>query len=455
MSGAVPVVQPPAPAFRPYHDGADFRKSVLTQLFTAVLALSLFSAEADFQTQFVSGLRALNRQDFPAAKTALLAASRLQPSNPRVWVALAQTYRKLKETTLAAAAAGKAERLGQEDPVALRTLATYYSEQGKFYKAGDLEVRCAAKDSNDPSAVTRAMSDYLQADQPKRAIDLALATVGWEHRADIRDLLGKSYEADGQILKTIPELREAVQLKPDDESYYFDLMQALLSHFNFDIAIRIGEEGRRRFPRSAQIALATGVAYYGGWQPEAAADAFLDTIAVDPAVEQPYLFLLRLISDAHRRLPSRMPEIEHRFVEYQEKNPGNYLGYFLHAKALSAQSKEPEQAESLLRKSIALNGKYWESHYDLGLLLTKRHALVEAEKELRRSTELNPNNPVAHYHLFRVLASLGRTEAAQAELAVQRRVYAEYEAYMNQQTGEVKRLDMTLTDTAKPNRPQQ
>jgi hypothetical protein len=80
---------------------------------------------------------------------------------------------------------------------------------------------------------------------------------------------------------------------------------------------------------------------------------------------------------------------------------------------------------------------------------------VEAEKELRRSTELNPNNPVAHYHLFRVLASLGRTEAAQAELAVQRRVYAEYEAYMNQQTGEVKRLDMTLTDTAKPNRPQQ
>jgi Flp pilus assembly protein TadD len=384
----------------------------------------------------------------------LQAASRLEPANPRVWVALAQTYRKLKETTLAADAAGKAEKLGAEDPVALRALATYYSEQGKFSKAGDLEARCAAKDGNDSSAVTRAMSDYLQAEQPKRAIDLALATADWERRADIRNLLGKAYEADGQILKTMPELREAVQLKPDDEAYYFDLMQALLSHFNFDIAIRIGEEGRRRFPRSAQIALGTGVAYYGAFQTDAAADAFLDTIAIDSAVEQPYLFLLRMIDDAHNKLPSRMPEIERRFVEYQEKNPGNYLGYFLHAKALFAESKEPEQAESLLRKAIALNGKYWESHYDLGLVLTKKGALVEAEKEFRRATELNPKDPVVHYHLFRALAVLGRTAEAQAELAVQRKVYAEHEAYMNRQTGEVKQLDMTLTDPGQPSQPQ-
>jgi hypothetical protein len=57
---------------------------------------------------------------------------------------------------------------------------------------------------------------------------------------------------------------------------------------------------------------------------------------------------------------------------------------------------------------------------------------------------------VVHYHLFRALAVLGRTAEAQAELAVQRRVYAEYEAYMNQQTGGIKRLDMTLVDPAAP-----
>jgi tetratricopeptide (TPR) repeat protein len=424
----------------------------LTQLVTICLALFLSSTEADFQTQFVGGLKALNQNNLPAAKAALQAAGRMQPANARVWAALAQTYWRLKETTLAADAAGRAEKLGAEDPVTLRALAIFYAELKKFSKAGDLEARCAARDSQDSSAVTRAMFDYLQANQPKKAIDVALATAGWEGRADIRNLLGKAYEADGQILKTLPELREAVVLKPDDESYYFDLLQTLLSHYNFEEAIKFAEVGRKRFPGSAQIALAAGVAYYGAGgsrQTDAAINAFLDTIALDPTVEQPYLFLVRLVNDAQDKLPA----ITQRFVEYQEKNPRSYLGYFLHAKALIAAS-EPEQAESLLRQSIALNAKYPESHYELGLLLTKKGGLAEAEREFRRSTELNPKDPVAHYHLFRVLAGLGKTEEAQAELAVQRRVSAEREKYLAEHPGSVKRIQMTVVDPGEPALPE-
>ena len=424
----------------------------MTPLFTALLALWLIPADGDFQAQYVSGLKALNQQDLPGAKAGLEAANQLQPDNPRVWVALAQTYWRLKETNLAAQAASNAEKFGAEDPVTLRALALFYSEQDEFLKAGDIEASCAAKDSQDRSAVTRAMLDYLRAAQPKKAIDLALATAGWEARADIRNLLGKAYEADGQILKTLPELREAVVLKPDDESYYFDLLQALLSHYNFEAAVGFAEAGRKRFPGSAQIALAAGVAYYGAKganQTSAAIDAFLQTIALDPTVEQPYFFLARLLKDAHDKLPI----VTQRFVEYQERNPGSYLGYFLHAKALMTASRDPEQAESLLRQSIALNGEFWESHYNLGLLLVKRDALAEAEKEFRRSTELNPGDPVAHYHLFRVLAGLGKDEEAQAELAVQRRVSAEQDAYLTEHAGNVKRLDITPADQGQAVRP--
>jgi Flp pilus assembly protein TadD len=165
--------------------------------------------------------------------------------------------------------------------------------------------------------------------------------------------------------------------------------------------------------------------------------------------EQPYLFLVRLLNDA----PDKLPLITQRFVEYQEKNPRNYLGYYLHAKALIAVS-EPEQAESLLRQSIALNAKFWESHYELGLLVQKKGDLVEAEKEFRRSTELNPSDPVGHYHLFRVLAGLGKTQQAQAELAVQRRVSAEQEKYLEQNPGKVKRLQLTVQDPAQNAPPQ-
>jgi tetratricopeptide (TPR) repeat protein len=253
----------------------------LTPLYALFAALLLAAPDADFQTQFVNGLKALDQHNLAVAKTDLQAANRMQPANPRVWAALAQTYWRLKESALAAEAAGKAEKLGAEDPVTLRALAFFYAEQKKFLKAGDFEARCAARDTQDQAAVTRAMLDYLQANEPKKAIDLALGTTGWESRADIRNLLGKAYEADGQILKTLPELRAAVVLKPDDESYFFDLLQTLLSHYNFDAAIQFGEIGRQRFPRSAQIALATGVAYYGAKgskQTDAAINAFLDAV---------------------------------------------------------------------------------------------------------------------------------------------------------------------------------
>ena len=378
----------------------------MTQFFAASFALFLFSVQTDFESQFVSGLRALNDQNLPAAEASLQAASRLQPANPRVWVALAQTWWKLRKPELAAEAARKAETFGVKDPATLRSLAIFYSEQKNFAKAGDMEAKCAALDSQDPSAAARSMIDYLQAEQPRKAIDLALATPGREGRADIRNLLGKAYEADGQILKTIPELQEAIRLRPAEESYFFDLMQVLLNHFNFEAAIQVGEAARQRFPGSAQMALATGVAYYGQNLTDAAIDAFLATIDLDPQVEQPYRFLARLLNQAHDKLPA----IAQRFVSYQETNPRSDLGYFLHAKALIAQSSGLDQAESLLRQSIAIDGKYWESHYNLGILLMNKGAIAEAEKELRRSTELNPADPATHYRLFRALAALGRTQ---------------------------------------------
>jgi hypothetical protein len=63
--------------------------------------------------------------------------------------------------------------------------------------------------------------------------------------------------------------------------------------------------------------------------------------------------------------------------------------------------------------------------------------------------ELNPKDPAAHYRLFRVLAGLGKTEEAQAELAVQRKVSAESQADLNRQLGSVKRLEISITDPAK------
>ena len=103
---------------------------------------------------------------------------------------------------------------------------------------------------------------------------------------------------------------------------------------------------------------------------------------------------------------------------------------------------DPGQAESLLKKSVSLNGDYWESHYDLGIQLAKRGALADAEKEFRRAVELNPKDPAIHYRLFRVLAGLGKTREADAELAVQRHVAAERDQELRNTAGAVKRFEI-------------
>ena len=58
-----------------------------------------------FDTTFKAGLIALNENQLAVAESHLEAASRLQPRNARVWLALAQTYWKLNESTKAEEAA--------------------------------------------------------------------------------------------------------------------------------------------------------------------------------------------------------------------------------------------------------------------------------------------------------------------------------------------------------------
>ncbi len=68
------------------------------------------------------------------------AASKLKPNDPQVWLALAQTYRKLKREPAAEAAIGKAEALAGNNALSLHALAYLHSEAGNFGKAASFEA---------------------------------------------------------------------------------------------------------------------------------------------------------------------------------------------------------------------------------------------------------------------------------------------------------------------------
>jgi len=292
----------------------------------------------------------------------------------------------------------------------------------------------------DRAAAARAMDLYLEAGQPKPAIELGLRAPDRERRAEIRNLLGKAYHADQQYAKAIPELQEAIRLSPYEEAYHFDLALVLLQHHNFEVAIRVLEASKQIFAKSAQLELALGVAHYGqGHHPEAV-EAFLRTIALDPSAEQPYVFLGRLLERAGEQLP----EVIKRFEALERSEPKNHLGWFLHAKALNQKMESPELSEKLLRQAIALNGAFWESHYELGKVLEQAGRLAEAAEAYRRSGELDAQVPAPHFRLATVLLKLGQSEEARAERDLYQKLAAAERTSVQERLAKTVRLDLVV-----------
>jgi tetratricopeptide (TPR) repeat protein len=401
---------------------------------------------ANFDAHFRLGLVALNAQDLSIAVTSLNRASQLRPAHAQVWLALAQAQRRMKNKPQAAEAAAKAESLAASDPVMLHGLALFHSETGNWVKAASLESRYAAVASGDRDALVRAVSLYLQAGQPKPAIELAGKALAKEKRADLHNLLGKAYEADGQFDNTIVELQKAIQLAPREEAYVFDLAYVLLVHQNFDVAIQLLEPAKKIFTRSAQLELALGIANYGQRKFAEAVDAFLRTAELAPKIEQPYVFLARIISHAEGRLG----EITEKFASFARANPRNYLGHFLHAKGLIAQMgpapsvELADQAERLLKKSISLNPTFWESEFELGVLLEGKKDFSAAARHLERAIQLSPKTPAPHYRLARVYDRLGKTEVAQAERVQHEKLTAEERTAIESHAAGLKRLELVV-----------
>ena len=344
------------------------------------------SQAATFETDLRNGVIALQKHDLALARQDLERAAAAQPSNAVVWAALAETYLRGNDSKSADAAARKAGKLGADNPVVQHALALFWSE------AGDAR-----------QTITWATADLKHRDS-----------------ADIHHLLAEAYWAAKEPDKAIAQFRAAAERAPDSEAYASDLGQMQLRHADFAGALASLGAARTRFPHSAQIELAYGVAAYGQRHFQDAVDSFLRVIAIDPTIEQPYVFLAQILDQAG----TRMPRVLAAYAAWEGAVPQNPLPWCLHAKALSAAGGDPATIEAELRRSIQLNGNFWQSHFELGLLLAKKREWQAAQTELERSIQLNPRNARAHFELARVYERLGMKERAKEEIAEHERMTA-------------------------------
>ncbi len=373
-----------------------------------------------FEEELRRGLVALGGNDLATARQSLEHASRLQPENAMVWAALAQAYLKTKDQVSANQAAAKASRLAAADSPVQHALAMYYSETGQLAKAAESERRFASSKGADAEAAARAAELSLRAGELAPAAQWAKIALQHGDTAQLHHLLGQVHAAANRPDDAEQEFRAALERDPGQEMYAFDLGQLELRRGNFAGAAATLGEASRRFPHSAQVQLAYGVAAYGQRRFAEAIEAFLRVTGIDASVQQPYVFLARILGQAGDRLP----QVVAAFAAWENAEPANYLAVCLHAKALSAASGDAAEIEAKLRRSIQLNDDYWESHFELGVLLGKNRDWRQSAAELSRSIALNPEFAAAHFQLARAYDKLGEPERARAERAEHQRLTA-------------------------------
>jgi tetratricopeptide (TPR) repeat protein len=402
-----------------------YRTAVAAVVTCLLLALA-GRAQPTGQDDLRQGLVALNKNDLAQARASLERAAKLDPQSALVWVALAQTYLKSGQKDLAVQAAARAEQFGADTPAVQHALALFFAGTGDLAKAADWERRFAATPGAGSQAATDAAALSLDAGQPEEAVKWAEAAVRGADTPEAHHVLGKAYRAAGRPDSGLPELRRAFELAPAQELFMSDFGQALLEHGDFAEALALLEKGQRQFPKNPQIVLDFGVACYAQRRPDDAVSAFLAVIRLDDTIEQPYVFLGRILEHAGGRLP----EILAAYAAWEKKEPENYLRVFLHAKALAASSNpDAREVESRLRRSIERNGAFWESHLELGAILSGEGEWPEAERELERSIALAPGQTRPHYELARVYLRMGKPDLARAERA-------EYERLKSAESGE-------------------
>jgi tetratricopeptide (TPR) repeat protein len=212
--------------------------------------------------------------------------------------------------------------------------------------------------------------------------------------------------------------RSAAQLAPKDAKIAFDYAQALLRKEEFGGAADALGPALQVHPDDAQLVLAMGVARYGQRRFEECVVLFLRVIKLDPNIEQPYVFLGKIIDQAG----SHLSEITDAYKARVALQPRNATASLLLAKALLASGGNDEEAEALLRRSILIDNRHWESYYELGALLVKKRDYQGALGELLHCVNLDPQQPAPHYQLARVYDRLQQPEKAKAEREIHQKL---------------------------------
>ena len=395
----------------------------------------------NFQVEELLGMTYSSMSQDTKAIEHLEAAVRLKPDSADARTNLAASLSRSGKTELAGVQFRKALELEPRNYTANHNLGEFYIQSGKIADARPfLEQAQRIKPSSYDNGYDLAMANLLTG-RLGEARQLVQNLMRSNNTGELHNLLAQIDEKDGKFVEAANEFGIAAHMDPSEDNL-FDWGSELLLHRTYEPAIDVFREATRRYPSSPRLQIGLGMTLYSRGLYEEAIKALLAAADLNPSDPRCYLFL----SKAYDSSPNQAEEVIQRFRRYSEIEPSNALAQYYYAMSLW-KGKQAQGAglnrqvvESLLKKSIELDGKLPEPHMQLGNLYADQHEYEKSIPEYVRALELNPNLPEAHYRLGTDYVHVGQKDRAQSEFDVYQKLRAQHMAELDKERAEVQQF---------------
>lgn len=376
-------------------------------------------------------------------------AVRLHPDSAVARTNLAAALSRAGEMDLAGEQFRKALALEPNNYTANHNLGEYYIGAGKLTTAIPLLTRAqkiqpAAYDNGYDLATAELLTSHLG---EARQVAEELLTV--KDTGELHNLLGQIDEKQGNYLAAAHDYETAAHMDPTDDNL-FAWGGELLIHRTYEPAIAVFQYATQRFPSSPRLHIGLGMALYAQGKYQESVTAFLKAVDLSPRDARCYQFL----AWAYDRSPRQVDDVIGRFRRYAALQPSSAQAQYYYAmslwkgRQLEQSSPDMQTVAELLKKAVALDPALSDAHLQLGNLYAAKHDYPDSIAEYRRSLELNPNQPDAHFRLATDFVHLGQKDQADQQFAIYQKQRAQHLEENDRELAEVKQFVYSNRDNA-------
>ncbi len=398
-------------------------------------------ATKSYEVHELLGMVYASLPDTAKAEAELKLAVQLNPNSAAARTNFGTILLHSGKTALAGEQFRKAQQLDPRDYDANHNLAELLLQTGKVDEARPLLLTAQElrPDSYD-NGFDLAMADF-QLGHLEEARQAAQSIAQKQNTGEVHNLLAQIDEKDGKFVDAANEYAAAAHLDPSEDNL-FDWGSEMLLHRTYEPAITIFQDATARYPKSPRLFIGLGLALYSRGKYDDAVQALLTAAGLDAADPRCYVFL----SKAYDASPKQADGVIQAFRRFAQLRPNDAHAQYYLAISLwkgnraEATMRDLTEVESLLQKSIALDGTIPETHVQLGDLYSGQHEYEKAIPEYVRAIALNPDLSDAHYRLGTDYVHVGKKDQAQQEFAIYQKLRAAHLAEVDKERAEVQQF---------------